>query len=50
MEKAKAELDSTGRCWGCALAKEATDRHTTYGKYRALVREMEKGGAKWGRG
>ncbi len=37
VEKAKAELDSTGRCWGCALAKEATDRHTTYGRYRAAL-------------
>lgn len=37
VEKGAAELDSTGRCWGCALAKEATDRHTTYGKYRAAL-------------
>lgn len=50
VEKAKAELDRTGRCRDCAMAKEATDRHMTYGKYRELVRETEKGGAKWGRG
>lgn len=37
VEKEKAELDSTGRCWGCALVKEATDRHTTYGRYRAAL-------------
>lgn len=50
VEKAKAELDRTGRCRDCAMAKEATDRHMTYGKYRELVREKKKGGAKWGRG
>lgn len=37
VEKGAAELDSTGRCWGCAMAKEATDRHTTYGRYRAAL-------------
>lgn len=29
------ELDSTGRCLGCAMAKAATDAKTTYGKFVA---------------
>lgn len=33
--KAKAELDSTGRCASCADAKDATDAGITYGAYKA---------------
>lgn len=29
------ELDATGRCLGCAMAKAATDAGTTYGKFVA---------------
>lgn len=38
------ELDPTGRCQSCAMAKAATDSGTTYGKF------MAKGGysAPWG--
>lgn len=41
-QKARAELDGTGRCRSCAMAKEATDHHMTYGKYTALLRSRKR--------
>lgn len=37
--KARSDLDDTGRCRSCSLAKEATDAGMSYGKYMALRRE-----------
>lgn len=37
VEKAKSELDATGRCQFCAMVKAATDAGMTYGKYREML-------------
>lgn len=37
------ELNSTGRCPGCAAAKAATDARTTYGKFVAWQHAKEQG-------